>query len=130
MPPVGNFVLDKGYDAAAAITKYRAVKFSADETVTPVTAITDVIVGVEQFGVSAAEITKGKGASVRRAPGITPWEAAGAIAVGQQVTLEADGRCSALVGASGKRIVGTCEHPVGAAGEIATVALAQAGGLA
>jgi hypothetical protein len=38
MPATGNFLLDKGYDAAAALTIYRAVKFSAEETVTPVTA--------------------------------------------------------------------------------------------
>jgi hypothetical protein len=36
MPATGNFVLDKGYRAAGAITKFRAVKFSANETVTPV----------------------------------------------------------------------------------------------
>ena len=37
----GNYILDKGYNAAAAITKFRAVKYSAAETVTPVTGIAD-----------------------------------------------------------------------------------------
>lgn len=129
MPATGNFLLDKGYDAAAAITKFRAVKFSAEETVTPVTAITDVICGVEQFGVSAAEILKGKGSSVRRA-GITEWEAAGVIAVGSLVTLEADGRCSAYVAASGKRVVGLCEHASSGAGARCSVNLDITGALA
>lgn len=103
----GNFILDKGYDAAAAITKFRGVKFSADQTVTPVTAITDNPIGWAQFGVTAAEILRGKGASVRT-NGITEAEATGAIAIGVMCQLEADGRVSALVGASGKRIVGQC----------------------
>src|SRR6266699_2050113 len=107
----GNFVLDKGYNAAAAITKFYAVKYSAAETVTPITANTDLIAGFAQFGVSTAEIAKGKGALVRK-QGITEAVATGAIAVGQQVQLEADGRVSALVGSSGKRIVGKCVgHP-------------------
>lgn len=113
----GNFVLDKGYAAAAALTKFRAVKFSASETVTPVTAITDRIVGFAQFSVSAAEILKGKGSLVR-VDGITEAEAAGAITLGAQVQLENDGRVSALVGASGKRIVGVCVgHPATNAGD-------------
>lgn len=103
----GNFLLDKGYACAAAVTKFYAVKFSAEETVTPVTAITDRIAGFAQFGVSTAEIAKGKGAPVRR-QGITEAVATGAIAVGTQVQLEADGRVSQAVGASGKRIVGVC----------------------
>lgn len=103
----GNFLLDKGFNAAAAMTKFRAVKFSANETVTPVTAATDDICGFAQFSVSAADILRGKGASVRML-GVTEAEASGAIAVGDWVTLEADGRVSSLVNASGKTIVGKC----------------------
>lgn len=103
----GNFVLDKGYRAAAAITKFYAVKFSAAETVTPVTANTDLIAGFAQVGVTSNEITRGKGCNTRQ-QGITEAVATGAISVGQQVQLESDGRVSALVGASGKRIVGRC----------------------
>jgi hypothetical protein len=108
MPSYGNFLLDKGYNVAAAITKYRAVKFSAAETVTPVTAITDVIAGFPQFDVSSSELTnRNKGASVR-VLGVTEAEAVGAIAVGSLVTLEADGRVSSYVAASGKRVLGRC----------------------
>jgi len=126
----GNFVLDKGYNAAAAITKYRAVKYSAAETVTPVTGIADVVAGWAQFAVSAAEILKGKGCSTR-VMGVTEAEAAGAIAIGARCQLEADGRVSAVVAASGKRIVGTCVgHAAGAAGERIAMRLDLEGALA
>lgn len=103
----GNSVLDKGYRAAAAMTKFYCVKFSADGIVTPVTANTDRIAGVAQFGVTTAEIARGKGQLVRTT-GISEAVATGAISVGVQVQLESDGRVSAAVGASGKRIVGIC----------------------
>lgn len=104
----GNFVLDKGYRAGSApITKYRAVKFSAAETVVPVTGIADQIAGFAQYSVSASEQTKGKGCSTR-VMGVTEAEATGPIAVGAQVQMETDGRVSALVAASGKRVVGRC----------------------
>ena len=113
----GNFVYDTGLDVTAAITKFRCVKLTAAETVGVVTAITDVPIGVPQYSVATAEVAKGKMASVR-VIGVTEAEAKGAIAVGQQVTMETDGRVSALVGASGKRIVGICVgHPSTNAGD-------------
>jgi len=54
-----NYIQNKGYNAAVALTKYRAVKFSAAETVTPVTGVTDVVAGIAQFDVTAGEILKG-----------------------------------------------------------------------
>jgi hypothetical protein len=101
----GNFVLDKGYNAAGALTKFRAVKFSGTELVTAVTAITDQIAGFAQFSVSAAEILKGKGAVVRT-EGITEAEATGAVPVGSSVSIAADGRVK--VAATGERVVGQC----------------------
>lgn len=125
----GNFVLDKGYNAAAAITKFRAVKFSAAETVTPVTAATDQIAGIAQFGVSAAEIAKGKGASVR-VEGITEAEASAAIAIGALVELIADGRVRTATASSGARIVGRCVgHPATNAGDRISLKVALGGGL-
>lgn len=104
----GNFVLDKGYNAAAVITKFYAVKMSGNpEEVTPITANTDEILGFAQFGVTAAELARGKGSSVRLI-GITEAVAVGAIDEGNWVTLEADGRVSVLANASGKSIVGKC----------------------
>ena len=111
----GNFVLDKGYNAAGALSKYRCVKYTAAETVGPTTAITERIAGVTQFSVSAAEILKGKGASVRKS-GISEVEAGAAVAVGAACGLLADGRVRTA--ATGDRVVGTCVgHAAGAAGE-------------
>lgn len=104
----GNFLLDKGYAPnGSAITKFRAVKFVANEEVGPVTANTDDIAGFAQFDVSVADQARGKDVSVRLL-GVSEAEAAGAIAVGKMVTLEADGTVSQLVAASGKKIVGKC----------------------
>lgn len=119
----GNFVLDKGYRVAAGqtITKFRAVKFSAAETVTPITAITDRVAGVAQFSVSAAELLKGKGATVRVA-GQTEAEASGAIAVGAIVGIGADGRVKTA--ATGERAIGHCVgHPATNAGDRITLHL-------
>lgn len=115
----GNFVIDKGYKAAAAITKFRAVKYSAVETVTPVTAATDKIAGFAQFSVATAEIAKGKGASVRL-DGITEAEVGDAtdIAVGDWVEMMADGKVKKAVAASGNRVVGMCVgHPSSNSGD-------------
>lgn len=114
----GNFVLDKGFDAAAAITKFRCVKFSGNpEEVTAIAANNDDIAGVAQFSVATTDLARGKGASVRMI-GVSEVEAAGAIAIGKFCTLEADGRVSQLVAASGKKIVGKCVgSPSAAAGD-------------
>lgn len=106
----GNFILDKGFDlpAGGSCTKYRALKFTGNsEEVNVVTAITDNPAGWVQYSVTAAEQARGKGASVRMA-GVTEAEAAGAIGIGAMCQLENDGRVSAVVAASGKRIVGQC----------------------
>src|SRR6267378_3913831 len=103
----GNFVLDVGFTPAAACTKLRAVKMTAAETVGPVTAITDDPIGWLQFDLSAADLARGKDASVRII-GVTEAEATGAIGVNVWCQLEADGRVSARVGSSGKKLVGKC----------------------
>lgn len=121
MPAWGNFVLDKGMNAAAAITKFRAVKLSAEETVTPVTGLGDMVIGVAQFGVTAGEILKGKGCSFR-CMGVTEMEADGVIAVGARVGVAADGRASATV-AVGTRIIGVCVKASGGAGQRCSVLL-------
>lgn len=115
-----NYLQDKGYDAAAAITKFRAVKFSAEETVTPVTAITDLVAGVAQEGVTAAEILKGKGAPIA-VEGDTEWECSAAIAVGVRVSIASDGRCKAAVAT--EMVHGRCIEPTANAGERARVHL-------
>lgn len=115
-----NYLQDKGYNAAAALTKFRAVKFTAAETVGPVTAIGDMVAGVVQHDVTAAEITKGKGASIA-VEGDTLMEASAAIAIGARVSIAADGR--AKTAALGERVVGHCVEAAAGAGEYARVHL-------
>lgn len=123
-----QFVLSRGFDAAAAVTKFRAVKLTtAENTVTPVTAKTDVTVGISEFDCSAADILKGKGVNVVMA-GIAQMEASVAITVGQIVAAETDGR--AKVVATTDRIVGLCVgNPAGGAGERISVLLSLPGTL-
>lgn len=123
----GNYIQDKGYNAAAAITAYRAVKFSALETVTPVTGDTDVVAGIAQHGVTTGEIAKGKGASIR-VEGDSLVEAAAAINPGVLVTINASGQATSAV--SGDRVIGTCVEGAGGAGEYCRVHLNISGGIA
>jgi hypothetical protein len=122
-----NYLQDKGYTAAAALTKFRAVKFSTDETVTPVTAITDMVAGVVQHDVSAGEITRGKGASIA-VEGDSMWEASAAITIGQRVSIAADGRVKAV--GAGERIMGHCVEAASGAGKYARIHLALNGDVA
>lgn len=108
MPGYGNFILDKGYDADAAIGKYRAVKWGTeDESVTPCDTQGENGCGISRFAVTEAEIDKGKGASVRR-QGIAIWEAGDTIERGDKVTVGADGTCEPA--ASGDHVWGTAEQ--------------------
>lgn len=127
MPGWGNFLLDKGFDAAAAIGKYRAVKLVAtngSEAVTPVTASSDLVAGVSQFGATADEINAGKGASVRMA-GVTVWELSGNVTRGQEVMSHTDGTCRAATGA-GNRVAGIAMDG-GVSGDQVPVFLTPAG---
>lgn len=104
----GNFVLDKGFSPNGTdIHKFRAVKLVDVEEVGPIAANTDDFVGFAQFDDLAADQARGKDVSVR-VMGVTEAEAVGAIGVGAWVTLEADGRVSALANGSGKTICGKC----------------------
>lgn len=109
-------MLDKGFDAAAAITKFRGVKFSANpEEVTPITVLGEDGIGVAQYDVSAAEILKGKGVSVAL-EGITEMEASAAIAKGAEVTVAADGRVVTCAAGGTQRIWGRAMQAASGAG--------------
>ena len=122
MPPsvTRNYVQDKGYNAAAALTKFRAVKFSAAETVTPVTAITDMVAGIVQHDVTSGEILKGKGASIATM-GASVMEASVAITIGTLVSISANGR--AAVASTGEVAIGHCIEAASGAGEFCRVQL-------
>jgi hypothetical protein len=124
-----NFVLSRGYDVVAAspITKFRAVKAHASiaETVIPVAAATDVVLGVAMFDVTAADAAKGKQASVAHM-GIIEMEASVALAVGALVGISANGRAAAA--GAGVRTIGVVVgNPAGGAGEIVSVLLGLPG---
>lgn len=122
MPSTGNFILDKGFDAESVIVKFRAVKAGATaEGVTAVTVAGEDGIGVEQFGVPTADLTRGKGASVR-IEGITEWEAGAAIAREADVTVDASGRCVTAVATN--RIWGKARQAAGASGNRISVQLA------
>lgn len=120
MAATSNFVLSKGYDAAAALTAFRAVKFSAEETVTPVTAKTDVVAGIAQFAVTLAEIAKGKGASIA-VMGATEMEISATVVVGTLAGLNADG--TVHTAAAGDRVIGVFRQGATGAGSRASVQL-------
>ena len=105
--PSGNFVLDKGFrlQAGTTLTKFRAVKLVSAGVVAPVAAVGDPIIGIAQFSVAAAELLRGKGASVR-VDGISELEVAGPVAVGDEVAMAADGRGKGAAPAAGDRIIG------------------------
>jgi hypothetical protein len=124
------FVLGRGFDAGAALTKRRFVKAgtaSADPNVIPVAAVADVAVGVSEYDVTAADILKGKGASVQMV-GVVEVEAAGAIAVGQLVGMATNGRAQLAV--TTNRVVGICVgHPSTNAGDVVDVLLGLPGNI-
>jgi hypothetical protein len=122
MPAVGNYQRDKGYDTDAALTKFRAVKAGASaESVTPCTVLGEAGIGISQFAVSAAELAKGKGASIRE-DGTTEWEASAAISRGADVTVAADGRC--VTAAATQRVWGVARQAASGAGVRIAVDLA------
>lgn len=120
MPAFGQAGLEKGYNAETALVKRRAVKFGATaEGVTAIVLATDVAIGVSLFHVSAAELLRGKGASIRR-DGIAEWEAGEAIARGVPVTIDAVGRCVHAV--AGNYVYGVTDQASTQAGDFIAVA--------
>ena len=56
---MANYVLDKGFKAAATTTQFQVVKFgSADNECTPVTATGDSVLGIAQEACAAADAGK------------------------------------------------------------------------
>jgi hypothetical protein len=127
VPATQNFVLGKGYDAGGAITKKRFVKFSADSTVVQCSVAGEAASGVALFDVAAAEILKGKGASVLT-EGRAIMEGAAAIAIGAKVATDNQGR--AITAAAGNQVLGICDEPCPGTGSECSVHLSIGGGVA
>lgn len=99
-------LLSIGWRAAAPISKYCAVKLSDADHVTPVTAEGDLIVGISQFGVTAAEIDNGKGASVQVHGVSLVLVGVGGVTFGTIVVSDATGK--AVASNAGGRPLGIC----------------------
>ena len=89
-----NYGLDKGFEAAGAIRQYRCVELSAIETVTECNGVNDVVLGICQDEVSAADATNKRVADIRIS-GISRAIAGGTITPttnGGRCTVDAQGR--------------------------------------
>jgi len=126
MPASSNFLLGKGKNASAAITKKRFVKLdttdTTGETVKQCDTSGERAFGVSQFSVSAAEILRGKGASVLT-EGRAIVEAGAALTVGQEVMTDASGR--AVLATSGLYVLGVVDEPASGIGAECSVDLSM-----
>ena len=86
-----NYVLDKGFLAGGAITKYRGVELGANETVTQANAVNDRVLGICQEEVSAGDATNGRIVDIRLL-GISRCIAGAAVTIGNLVTIDGSGR--------------------------------------
>jgi hypothetical protein len=122
-----NQVLTKGFavPAATVIVKGRAVKLSGvAEEITPVTAVTDPVIGIAVFDVSSAEQAKGKGATVV-VMGEAVMEASAVIDEGNLIAPSANGR--AQVAVSTNRVIGIAMEPASGAGKYFKIQLSLPG---
>lgn len=95
-----NFVLDKGYQCAAAVPQFTLVKLSGDQQVTPTVLATDQSIGVCQEVVTTADATAGRVADIRLM-GITRVVAGAAITRGSKLRSDTTGRVVPLGGVAG-----------------------------
>lgn len=116
----GNSILELGFDAAAALTQYTAVKLSANQTVTPVTAEGDAWIGISQFAVTSGEILEGKGATVWLMGTSLIKVGTGGITLGNIVVMDASGQ--AVASNTGARPLGIALN-TGVAGDLIPVLL-------
>ena len=115
---MGNPTQTKSYDAGAAISKYRIVKFGAsDGAVIQGAAATDLVVGVAE----ALDVASGDRVDVIRA-GIAEVEFGGTIARGAKVVSDATGKAVTAAPSAGSnaQVIGVAEVS-GASGDIGRV---------
>lgn len=117
---MSNPLLMKSFTAAAAISAYRIVKFSAADTLTPATAVTDSMVGV------CSDVAPALGERFDAVLlGIAFVEAGAAIALGAMVTCDGVGRGVTAAPAAGvnNRVIGVALEAAAAAGDVVRVLL-------
>ncbi len=119
-----NYVLDLPFQIAVAVTKYQAVKLTAnDQECTPVTALGEAILGIAMETASAQDATDGRHISVA-VMGTAVWEADAAVAIGDVLRTSADGQAAQLAAATAdQNVVGIALTAAANAGEWITVLL-------
>jgi hypothetical protein len=111
-----NFVLDKGYLAGGAITKYAAVKLSDYQTVLSQGTSGGACIGICQETTTSTDATNGRVVDIRIL-GITRMinGVAGALALGAKVMADTSGR--AIVATSTNNVIGIVLTPGAAQGD-------------
>lgn len=85
-----NYVLDKGYRAATALSPWRAVRQTAKDEVSAGSTAGETVIGFSQVTVAAADA--GKQIADIRMAGITRAEIGAAVAIGDRLTVDNVGR--------------------------------------
>jgi hypothetical protein len=110
----------KAYKGSAALTAYTIVKFgSADDTVSPATASTDLLYGVvNELSLSAADVTAGATADVT-VSGPAEVVLGGSVTRGQKLTANASSQAIAAAPSAGSnaQIIGIAQKS-GVSGDI------------
>lgn len=119
-----DYVLDKGFTAASALTQFTFVRQSADEAVTAVTATADRVIGVVQQPVVAADVNK-QAVDVRILGASKVKVGTGGVTRSNDVMIDASGQVVAP-GAAGTRSVGIALQ-TGVAGDLVDVLIIHSG---
>ena len=116
----GHQVLNKGFQAAGAITQFRFVELVSgqERQVQQASALNNLVVGVCQETITADDATKGRVANIAMM-GVTLVEAGAAITKGAKVRTDAQGRAVALANTAGTvdQVAGIALDDASAAGD-------------
>ena len=123
----GHQVLDKGFEAAEALTEFRFVTLVAteDRRVEQADVAGELVIGVGQETVSAEDVTRGPRITNVRLMGVSVVEAGAAVTKGAEVTTDASGR--AITAGVGNRVAGIALDNAAQAGDWIGVFLTPAG---
>jgi hypothetical protein len=120
----GVEVLDLGFVAQEAITKYRFVKANGTRGIDMADTAGEKCLGVAQHDVSSADAAEGAHCNVRL-EGISVVEAGGTVTLGADV--QADATARAVDAASADVVLGVALQGTSTAGDLIPILLAGAG---
>lgn len=114
--PGPNFVLDKGFQPTAAVGIFRCVKLAATKEKVTQTTTDELVIGVCQEEITAADATSGRVANIRMI-GISRCVADGALAIGDRVGAGLLGKVTKTALATGDSLVGIVLEAAAADGD-------------